>query len=96
MAQVPNSVLGSLDLAVLLPTVKTDVDLTVRDHFKGVFVYSRRTSQRLRSDPGHIAPSPAWNRSVTEVIQSPIGPIPVGNLPGFRQGQKVTSSSPLG
>ncbi|HJN34298.1 MAG TPA: hypothetical protein QF700_09295 [Prochlorococcus sp.] len=78
MAQVPNSVLGSLDLAVLLPTVKTDVDLTVRDHFKGVFVYSR----------GHL--------SVSEVIQSPIGPIPVGNLPGFRQGQKVTRSSPLG
>ncbi|MCH2566853.1 MAG: hypothetical protein MKZ93_09720 [Prochlorococcus sp. ALOHA_A2.0_51] len=41
LAQAPNSLLGSLDLAVLLPTVKTDVALTVRDYFKGVFVYSR-------------------------------------------------------
>ena len=61
LAQAPNSVLGSLDLAVLLPTVKTNVDRTVRDHFKGVFVYSR----------GHL--------SVSEVIQIPIGPTPVGN-----------------
>ncbi|WP_236070446.1 MULTISPECIES: hypothetical protein [Prochlorococcus] len=41
MAQAPNSLLGSLDLAVLLPTFQTDVALTVRDYFKGVFVYSR-------------------------------------------------------
>ncbi|WP_413681480.1 hypothetical protein [Prochlorococcus sp. MIT 1327] len=41
MAQAPNSLLGSLDLAVLLPTVKTDVALTVRDYFQGFFVYAR-------------------------------------------------------
>ncbi|WP_255359765.1 hypothetical protein [Prochlorococcus sp. MIT 1303] len=28
-------------MAVLLPTVKTDVALTVHDHFKGDFLYSR-------------------------------------------------------
>ena len=42
LAQAPYTLLGSLDLAVLLPTVKTtDVALTVRDYFKGFFVYTR-------------------------------------------------------
>ena len=41
LAQTPNSLLGSLELAVLLPTVKTNVDPNVGDHFKGVFLYCR-------------------------------------------------------
>ncbi|WP_063395191.1 hypothetical protein [Prochlorococcus sp. MIT 1306] len=41
LAQAPNSLLGSLNMADLLPTVKTDVALTVRNYFKGDFLYSR-------------------------------------------------------
>ena len=41
LAQTPNSLLASLNLAVVVPAVKTDVDLTVGDHFKGVFLYCR-------------------------------------------------------
>ncbi len=33
--------LGSLDLAILLPAVKTDFNITVSDQLNGAFVYSR-------------------------------------------------------
>ena len=41
LAKDPNAVLGKLDLAVLSPAVNTGVDITVLDHFDGVFIYSR-------------------------------------------------------
>ena len=41
LARDPNTVLPTLDLAVLSPAVNTGVDLTVRDHFDAVHIFSR-------------------------------------------------------
>jgi hypothetical protein len=41
LARDPNAVLPTLKLAALSPAVNTGVDITVRDHFDAVYVFSR-------------------------------------------------------
>lgn len=41
LAKDPNAVLRRLDLAVFSPAVNTGVDITVRDHFHSVHIFSR-------------------------------------------------------
>ena len=64
LAQTPNSLLGSLDLAILLPTVKTDVGHIDRDHFKGVSVYFRGLFSVTEVNQCPKEPIPAGNLPV--------------------------------